>query len=44
LRSARDSLAKCIQRRGSDIAKDDADTSKRQGPKASRDRPVMGFG
>jgi hypothetical protein len=44
LRRSGDGLAKRIQRRGSDIAKHHADTSQRQGPKASRDRPVMGFG
>src|SRR5229473_2148023 len=43
-RSARDGLAKRIERRCTDIAEHHADTSQRQGPKASRDRPVMGFG
>ena len=44
LRSRRGCLAKRVQWRGSDIAKDNANTSQRQGPKAGRDRPVMGFG
>ena len=44
LRSGGGSHAKRIQWRGSDIAKDDANASQRQGPKARRDRPVMGFG
>ena len=43
LRRTGNSLAKRIQRRGSDIAKDDADTSQRQRPKAGRDRGFMGF-
>ena len=43
VRSTGNSLAKRIQRRGSDIAKDYADTSQRQRPKAGRDRAFMGF-
>ncbi len=44
LRGAGDSFAKRIQWRRSDIAKDNPDTSERQGPKAGGDRPIMGFG
>jgi len=44
LRSTDDRHAERVQRRGSDIAKDNANASQRQGPKAGRDRPVTGFG
>jgi hypothetical protein len=43
LRRRADSLAKGIKRRRSDVAKDHADTSQRQGPKAGRDRPFLRF-
>ncbi len=43
LRCARHGLAKRIKRRGSNIAEDDANASKRQRPEACGDRSVLGF-
>ena len=40
----RDGLAKRIQRRGADIAENNANASQRQGPKARGGLPLMGFG
>ena len=39
-----DRLAERVERRRSDIAKNHANASQRQRPKARRDRPILGFG
>src|SRR6201987_3070541 len=44
VRGAGEGFAKCIARRGHNVAEHHTDTSQRQCPKASRDRPVVGFG